>query len=91
MLSLIEVNALLSIHIVDEIYTRHGIMISDSCESLPMAVPRETRLQNGLSCAHSTGSGQVQGSLMNFVPSWRPNTALKSRYHLCPGFVPRLP
>ena len=43
---------ILSIHIRDKI--THGI--SDSCESLPMAVPRvdpQSHLQNGLSCAHS--------------------------------------
>ena len=62
--------ALLSIHIRDE--SRHGI--SDSCESLPMAVPwvdPQSRIQNGLSCAHSTDSGQIQGSLMYFEFSSR--------------------
>ena len=66
---------LLSIHIRDEI--RHRI--SDSCVSLPKAVPRvdpHPRLQEGLSHAHSTDSGQIQGSLMYFVPSWRPNMSL---------------
>ena len=67
-----------SIHTRDEI--RHGI--GDSCESLPMAVPRvdpQSHFPNGLSCAHSTDSGQIQGSLMYFVSSWRPTVSPKSR------------
>ena len=38
----------------------------------------QSRLQSRLSCAHSADSGQIQGSLMYVVPSWRPNISLES-------------
>ena len=60
---------LVCFHIRDK--SGHGI--SDSCESLSMALAREERphrLRNGPSCACSTDSGQiqVQGNSMLFVP-----------------------
>ena len=58
--------------------------VKHSPESLPAAVPRvdpQDRLQNGLSCACFTDSGQFQGMLMQFVPSWRLNISHKSPSH----------
>ena len=69
--------ALLSIYIRDEM--RHGI--SDTTESLLTAVPRvdpQNLLQNGLSCACFTDSGQFQGMLMQFVSSWGSNISHQS-------------
>ena len=69
---------LLRFHIRAEM--RHGI--SDTPESLSAAVPRvdpQNHLQNGLSCACFIDSGQFQGMLMQFVPSWRPNISHKIR------------
>ena len=70
--SLRSLLSLVCFHIRDEI--RHGS--SDSCESLPMAVPQsdpQHRLHHSLSRACSTDSGQNQSRPMLIVHSWRPN------------------
>ena len=68
---------LVCFHIRDEI--RHGI--SDTPQSIPTALPRvdpQTRLQNRHCCACFTYTGHFQGTLMPFVPSWRPKISQKS-------------